>query len=534
MTKNDLRKALRERRASFPKEQTKSWDEAIVTHLLHSDLFQNASMLLLYVPMEGEIALLPLARAARGMGKPIAFPRCDVQTGTMAFYFLAPEAKLSPGAYGIPEPPADAPLCTPDEQALCILPGLSFDLSGNRLGYGKGYYDRYLSDFPGVTAGAVYTQMMRKQLPTDTHDIPADYLVTECGMQQVSKRLSTSKSDTTDAPPSGVEKIRHTATDILHTCRQWFRHARKHGIAGIKAPYAPPLLVLCTFVLLLLSHLVDTAVLNRDNEYIGAILLQILIFVIPAILYCKLCGETFTERIRMRPIRPSHIPFVLFMAVLMVCGSLLTSILTGGIASLNGNFTLYGTFVARTATPIDIVYSILAYALLPAVGEELIYRSILCAEYEKYGVAVSVTVSSLFFAMLHFSIPLFLTYLLLGVLLACAMYATRSFFTPFLLHLCYNIFCLFGQPYLSAFYINAGSTEIFVFCLVVVFLLFAAFASGEARKIYHIYAQNNADSSYTVPLELKQYPKRILGTLFTPVFAICLLIWLITAIVNLF
>lgn len=534
MTKSDLRKALKERRAALSDEQRNEWDAAIIANLLRSDLFQNASMLLLYVPMEGEIALLPLARAARSLGKPIAFPRCDVQTNTMAFHILKSDMRLSPGAYGIPEPPEDAPLCIPDEHALCILPGLSFDLSGNRLGYGKGYYDRYLSDFPGVTVGAVYTQMMRKTLPTDANDIPADYLVTECGLRSLAPTSATAESERNIPSRSWAERVKQTATSVFRTCRQWVLRAHANGIDGIKAPHAPPLLVFCTFVLLLLSHLIDTAVLNRDNEYIGAILLQLLIFVIPAILYCKLRGEKFTDRIRMHPIRLSHLPFVLCMLVLMITGSLLTSVLTGGIASLSGNFTLYGTFVAHTASPMDIVYSILAYALLPAIGEELIYRSVLCAEYERYGVGVSVAVSSLFFAMLHFSIPLFPPYLLLGIFLSCSLYATRSFFTPFLLHLCYNGFCLFGQPYLSAFYINAGSNEIFVFCLGVLFLLFAAFATGEARKIYHIYAQRNTDSSYTVSIPLKQYPKRILGTLFTPVFLACLLTWLITAIVNLF
>ena len=119
-------------------------------------------------------------------------------------------------------------------------------------------------------------------------------------------------------------------------------------------------------------------------------------------------------------------------------------------------------------------------------------------------------------------------------MLAFAMYATRSFFTPFLLHLCYNIFCLFGQPFLSAFYVNAGSNEIFLFCLTVLFLLFAALMTGEARKIYHVYASKNTDSSYTVSVPLREYPRRVLFALFTPAFAACALFWLVMAIVRLF
>ncbi|MBQ8309850.1 MAG: 5-formyltetrahydrofolate cyclo-ligase [Clostridia bacterium] len=535
MTKQELRRLLKEKRAAISAEQKKEYDSAIVKHILASALFCDASMLLLYAPMEGEITLLPLVRAARSMGKPIAFPRCNTADNTMAFYILEPNARLTEGAYHIPEPPADASLCVPDERALCILPGLSFDPNGNRLGYGKGYYDRYLATFPGVTLGALYAQMMLKKIPTDAHDLPARYLVTEHGMMSVSRSES-------EEPPKLSQKARTSFSDFakqiaragVQATKALIRDARTQGKDGIRALHAPPVLVICTFVLLFLSNLIDANLLDRDNEYIGAILLQILIFVIPALLYCKLRGEKFTDRIRMHLIRASQLFFVLCMLILMITGSLLSSILTGGIASLSGNFTLYGTFVARTGTPADIVYSILAYALLPALGEELIFRSILAAEYEKYGVGVAVTVSALMFAMLHFSFTHFLTYLLLGLLLAFAMYATRSFFTPFLLHLCYNIFCLFGQPFLSAFYVNAGSTEIFLFCLVVLFLLFAALTSGEARKIYHVYATKNVDASYTVSVPLKEYPRRILFALFTPAFAVCIVFFLVMTIVNLF
>ena len=175
----------------------------------------------------------------------------------------------------------------------------------------------------------------------------------------------------------------------------------------------------------------------------------------------------------------------------------------------------------------------MAYAFLPAIGEELTYRSILCSEYEKRGVGVSIAVSALLFAMLHFSFAHFLTYLFLGALLACAMYATRSFLAPILLHICYNIFCLFGQPYLSAFYVNAGSNEIFIFCVMVLFLLFAAFCAGEARKIYHVHAKKNISSDYTTALPWRRLPATILESLLSPVAAVCLAVWLITSIVNL-
>ena len=262
--------------------------------------------------------------------------------------------------------------------------------------------------------------------------------------------------------------------------------------------------------------------------------MQILIFAVPGILYCKLKEKTLSLKPRMRLFRPEQIWFLFCMLIVMITGSLLCEILTGGIASLVGNFTLYSTFVAKlNGSGGQALYVILAYGLLPAFCEELIFRGILCAEYEGQGVGVSIAVSALFFAFLHFSFPLFLSYLFVGAILAGSLYATRSFFAPFLLHLGYNVFCLLGHPYLSAFYVNAGSNEIFLFCLVSLFLLFSAFAVGEARKIYHLYARHNVDSSYTVSYPRKEMPARLVGALLSPAAAPCLVIWIVMAIINL-
>ena len=537
MDKNTLRGVLMQKRAEFSREERKGMDRDIAAGIFDSPLFKNASMLLIYAPLENEINLLPLAHVARKRGLTIAFPRCDKETNTMQFYILPEGQKLTPGAYGIPEPPEDAEVCIPDERALCIVPALSYDLSGNRIGYGKGYYDRYLATFPGVKVGATYAAMLLKSVPTEAHDLPVDWLFTERGAYHCKETAPTASAPVKKSEPQkNITKNEAPDTKWRQLYDRLMNGSRRLGggkDGATKPLHAPLLLVLCNFVLLLLSRLIDARLLDRDSEYVGVILIQVLIFIIPAILYCKLRGESFSERIRLRPPKISHLPFLLYMLVVMISGSLLASILTDGIRSLEGNFTLYDTFIARTGTPLETAYAILAYAFLPAIGEELTYRSILCSEYEGRGVGVAIAASAFLFAMLHFSFAHFLTYLVLGALLACAMYATRSFLAPILLHVCYNVFCLFGQPYLSAFYVNAGSNEIFIFCVVVLFLLFSAFSAGEARKIYHIHAKKNVSSAYTQALPWRRLPATLLETLLSPVAAVCLVIWLITSIVTL-
>ena len=534
MTKNELRKLLKERRATISADEKKQLDRAIVEGVLRSEAYRNADTLLLFAPLPGEVNLLPLVRAARRDGKQVAFPRCDVEKNTMEFFVLLPEHRLAPGAYGIPEPPMEAPLCVPTERTLCLLPALSFDPTGNRLGYGKGYYDRFLATFPGVRAGVVYTKMMVKSLPAEEHDFPVKLIFTE-------KRALVCSTSVSAAPQEATPHARASAP----RADEWFGLKRifsketlqnaKNSVTPLKKP---PLLVLGIFLLLILWRLLDPLLTTRENEFFVVILLQLLLLAAPGTVYWMLRRKEPDKGIALRPrlrlFRPEQLWFLACLLVVMITGSLLLEILTGGIASLVGNFTLYSTFVAKlNGNGGRALWVLLAYALLPALCEELIFRSILVSEYEKFGTGVAIGTSAIFFALLHFSLPLFPSYLFLGVLLACSLYTTRSLVAPILLHFGYNVFCLMGQSYLSAFYVNAGSNEIFLFCLIVLFLLFSAFAAGEARKIYHLYAKHGTDSSHAVYHPASELPARIVYALFTPTAIPCVLLWVIMAIVNL-
>ena len=548
MTKDELRGRLKARRAEATEEEQKRTDEAIVQALLASAPYQRADAILLYAPVRGEVDLIPLARRARAQGKTVAFPRCDTESKTMRFHILTPDARLTPGAYGIPEPPADAPLCPLNENTLCLVPGLSFDPMGNRLGYGGGYYDRFLTDFPGISAGVLPRRMMVRQIPTEPSDVPVDLLFCE-GSALNAKASREQKTLPVPLPrdPNAKQEaemgvVERDGADEPHAkgirgrVGAFITRARaflsEHD--GTRPLHAPPALVACIFVLLLITHLLDTLFATGSTSFGVVMLMQILVFALPALLYGRLKGSYFWRRLRIRFFRPEQSWFLLCTLLVMITGSLLLCILTGGIESLQGGFTLYSTFLARPGTGFwRILWVILAYGLLPALLEEAVFRAFLCAEYEKYGAGVAIFASALFFALLHFSLPLFPSYLFLGLLLALVLYATRSFLAVFLLHLFYNLFCIFGQPYLSAFYVRAGNNEIFIFCLVTLFLLFSAFAAGEARKIYHHYAKSNLDSSYTVSGDLKALPRRLIKALYTPAVIPCVVIWLVMAIINL-
>lgn len=538
MTKQEMRAAVKAKRAKIPIEEKQKRDALILNQIAASKAFLSASSLLIYAPHKDEINLLPLIKLARERGIPVGFPRCDTSTTTISFYALEVGQRLVRGAYGIAEPPLDAPLCPIDENTLCILPGLTFDPLGNRLGYGKGYYDRFLESFPGVRAAAVYEALLVKRVPTEEHDRPIALLFTEhecwdCRMAP---------------PPPQKQKKTDPIKPILERVRSFFSpKARQTGtrlpvVAGgetaqeaplYKKPLHQPAILVCViYALLLLSRFLDTALTASSWEYVLVIFLQLIIFPLPALLYIwKFRSKAFVRQLKPRPPRTSHIWFLCCMAVIMITGGLLCEILTGGISSLMGNFTLYDTFVAHAGGTGEILFLLFAYCLLPAVCEELVFRGILCAEYDRYGAVISIAVSSLFFSMLHFSFSLFLTYLVLGALLAAVWYTTRSLIATVILHFLYNLFCLFGQPYLSAFYVRAGSNEIFLFCLIAVFLLFSAFAAGEARKIYYLYSKKYPQDDRAVP-SLRHLPKQFLNATFSPAVAACILLWFIASLVG--
>ena len=532
MTKQDLRIRLKNARDSLPSETREKLERFLLERLLRSDLCKKASGFLLYAPIGSEINVMPLATFAASRNLPVGFPVCDPATKTLSFRELKPDATMEKGAYGIPIPPDDAPVFVPDERTVCIVPALGYDKKFHRIGYGGGYYDRFLETFPGVTVGLTFEKWILESIFPEEHDLPVAVLVTERELRQnpdFAVRLSKF------APQTDEKAETDAKSDEQQNGKATARQNRKAPLRAAVKPRVkgPALLLAAVFLALVLAAGLQPLFTGRVWEGFAVVLLQLAVFLTPCIVYLRLRGANFRSSLRLRGFRPARLWFLFCLFIVMVSGSLLASMLTGGISSLAGNFTLYETFTARSNGKFwQTVYLILAYVILPSVGEELLFRGILSAEYKTWGVGVSLLLTSLLFAMMHFSFPLFLHYLLLGLILGFARYALDSLFASLILHLAYNLFALYGRGFLSAFYVNAGGNEIFVFLLGVLFLLFLAFAFGEARKFYHLRAKAGAPSDDTVAAPLKEYPRRMFAATAAPGTAVVLLAWLILSILH--
>ncbi|MBE6587519.1 MAG: 5-formyltetrahydrofolate cyclo-ligase [Ruminococcaceae bacterium] len=139
--------------------------------------FLDARTVLLYFPKGSEVDLSSLARIALESGKTVGFPRC-VDRENMVFHKVVDLSELESGYYGIMESPASAPLCE-TRGSIVFVPALSFDSFGYRLGYGGGYYDRFLSEFSGTAVGVTYEACLAESLPREVHDKKTDYIITE-------------------------------------------------------------------------------------------------------------------------------------------------------------------------------------------------------------------------------------------------------------------------------------------------------------------------------------------------------------------
>ena len=105
----------------------------------------------------------------------------------MYFHNVSQLSDMKPGKFGLTEPVPSASLYVPMVRDICIVPALSYDREGYRLGYGGGYYDRFLSSFPGIKIGICYSENIEKRLPRGRYDVCVDMLLTEKGIYRLKR-----------------------------------------------------------------------------------------------------------------------------------------------------------------------------------------------------------------------------------------------------------------------------------------------------------------------------------------------------------
>lgn len=177
-TKKEIRKKLLRKRSALSKEECSSFSDAITDKVIRHAWFQNAETIYCYMSYNNEVDTIRLILEAFSLGKRVAVPKVLGQE--MEFYYIQSLEDVIPGCKGILEPKDENTQLAKDETALMILPLVGYDNQNNRLGYGGGYYDRYLQKHPKhPTMGIAFTLQKVETLPVEPTDRTVNIIVTE-------------------------------------------------------------------------------------------------------------------------------------------------------------------------------------------------------------------------------------------------------------------------------------------------------------------------------------------------------------------
>ena len=172
MDKTELRREIRARKRAMTEEEIETRSAKLAQLFFASEAYQNAKTIYGYLPYNQEVRTVPMLERALTDGKKVAVPK--VYGEEMKFLYLDDLNAVAKGYAGIPEPIADEPVAQ-DETALVLMPGLAFDPQGHRIGYGGGFYDKFLAAEPHhPTLALCYEFQMLPKLDVEDHDIPVD------------------------------------------------------------------------------------------------------------------------------------------------------------------------------------------------------------------------------------------------------------------------------------------------------------------------------------------------------------------------
>lgn len=292
-----------------------------------------------------------------------------------------------------------------------------------------------------------------------------------------------------------------------------------------------PVLALVIYILLAVTGQVTFLRANDTTDMmISTIVLQILIFILPALFYSRLTGLSFTRKLRLRMFAPGRIILILALFGVMVCGSVLLNLLTYSFTSMPEGFSARSAYsVADKVKGINPVYAVLTFCLIPAICEEFVFRGVIMSEYAGESLSAGLILSALLFGMSHFYFTELLSYVFCGIVLAAAVYITKSLYAAIILHFANNLFSLYLAPYIWTVVLEPRGPLFTVFIVAILFLLCLALAFREAEAAYYEYAY---DPAWAGPPVSPSKKGAFLTALASPTLILCVLLFIIVTLAT--
>ncbi len=174
MDKQTLRRKYLEIRKSISNKELKS--NIIFNKIINTKEYRDAHTIAMYKSLKSEVNTDKLIDYAIANNKVVLIPK--VEKDNLVFYKIDKQTKLIKSNFGVLEP-VNSQIITKENIDLIIVPGVCFDQKGNRLGFGKGYYDRFLNDMKTIKIGICYKEQLSDNIPTNNNDIKMDLIITD-------------------------------------------------------------------------------------------------------------------------------------------------------------------------------------------------------------------------------------------------------------------------------------------------------------------------------------------------------------------
>jgi 5-formyltetrahydrofolate cyclo-ligase len=186
INKNFLRKQMKETLSKLTKPQYEDYSYEIACKLYEDEAWKQAQVIGLTVSKQPEVDTYQIIRKAWELGKQVVVPKCEPKAKRLSFRTLNQFSQLESVFYGLLEPIEELTLEVDSSRIdLMIVPGLAYTREGYRLGFGGGYYDRYLQNYRGKTISLAFSNQFVPQLLVEEHDIPVSEIITNHGVIKI-------------------------------------------------------------------------------------------------------------------------------------------------------------------------------------------------------------------------------------------------------------------------------------------------------------------------------------------------------------
>ena len=291
-----------------------------------------------------------------------------------------------------------------------------------------------------------------------------------------------------------------------------------------KGAVSSPILALVVMGLTVLIRYIDASVLGEgDTVFLSLAVLQLVILFFPALLYVRIRGISVSS-LRLRIPTGGSILFTVSSLFTVIFGSMLISFGLYFLGVSAADSSVYSEMVPD-ALASRAVFITIAFAVIPAITEEFLCRSVFLSEYQGSGMGTAVFFSALLFSFLHFNIHAFPVYFFSGIILGFVAFVTRSVFCSAAVHLIHNLYILFFEEYVSAM-ISIPQNAVFAVFIAAALFLFSLFLMlGQGERLLHRHG------SLALDRDEPFIPGKTVGSFFSavanPTFPICAAAYLV-------